>query len=184
MPSVTYAALLRGINVGGSNTVEMAKLKRTFERLGLAAVKTLLASGNVVFRTDEVDEAWLVQRIESAIESDFGIKIKVLLRDLESMRKLVKAIPAAWVNDKEVKCDVMFLWKEVDHKDVLKQLPFDSTLEEVKYVPGAVLWRIDRDKASKSRMFRIVGTELHQHMTVRNPNTVRKIYALMQEKKL
>ena len=178
----TYVALLRSVNVGGNNRVEMAKLKRTFERLGFGDVQTFIASGNVIFRSDEVNQALLVKKIESAIEADFRVRIKVLLRDLKSMGKLVKAIPAAWVNDKEMKCDVMFLWKEIDNKKVLKQLPFDPTLEDVKYVPGAVLWRIDRDKASKSRMYRIVGTRLHQQMTVRNPNTVRKLYALMSMK--
>jgi uncharacterized protein (DUF1697 family) len=180
-PSTTYVALLRGVNVGGSRKVEMAKLKLAFERVGFADVKTVIASGNVIFRTDDVDPAGLVKRIESAIESDFGMKIKVLLRDLKSMRQLVRSIPSSWVNDKDMKCDVMFLWKEVDSKNVLKQLPLNATLEDVKYVPGAVLWRIDRDKVSKSRMFRIVGTALHQQMTVRNPNTVRKLYELMLE---
>ena len=178
----TYVALLRSVNVGGNNRVEMAKLKRTFERLGFGDVQTFIASGNVIFRSDEVNQALLVKKIESAIEADFRVRIKVLLRDLKSMGKLVKAIPAAWVNDKKMKCDVMFLWKEIDNKKVLKQLPFDPTLEDVKYVPGAVLWRIDRDKASKSRMYRIVGTRLHQQMTVRNPNTVRKLYELMSMK--
>lgn len=179
---ITYVALLRGINVGGSNKVEMAKLKQTFERLSFAGVKTFIASGNVIFRAGEQDPARLVKKIESAIKADFGMPIKVLLRDQKSMGRLVKAIPASWVNDKAMKCDVMFLWQEVNNKAVLKQLPFDPALEDVLYVPGAVIWRIDRDKATKSRMFKIVGTKLHQQMTIRNPNTVRKLYALMLEK--
>ncbi len=178
---MTYVALLRGINVGGKNKVEMAKLKQTFERLGFVSVKTFIASGNVVFHTEEIDPAKLTRRIESAIKADFGIRIKVVLRDQKSMGKLVKAIPTSWVNDKVMKCDVMFLSEEVDNKTVLTQLPFDSAIEDVKYVPGAVIWRIDRDKAARSRMFRIVGTKLHQHMTIRNPNTVRKLYELMLE---
>jgi uncharacterized protein (DUF1697 family) len=100
---------------------------------------------------------------------------------MNSMGKLVKAIPSSWVNDKNIKCDVMFLWDEADNKNILKQLPFNPAIEDVKYVPGAVLWRIDRDKAAQSRMFKIAGTKLHQLMTVRNPNTVRKIYELMLE---
>jgi hypothetical protein len=35
-----YVALLRGINVGGSNKVEMKKLKTTFESLGFTNVIT------------------------------------------------------------------------------------------------------------------------------------------------
>jgi uncharacterized protein (DUF1697 family) len=178
---IAYVAFLRGINVGGNNRVEMAKLKHTFEQLGFGNVRTFIASGNVIFRTAEKDPAKLVERIESAIEADFGTRIRVVLRDQQRMGDLVKAIPSSWVNDKDMKCDVMFLWKEIDNKSVLKLLPFDPTIEDVKYVPGAVIWRIDRDKAVKSRMFKIVGTKLHQHMTVRNPNTVRRLYALILE---
>jgi len=176
---MVYAALLRGINVGGKNKIEMKRLKQTFERLGFSGAKTFIASGNVIFNTAVSDAAKLVKKIEAAIAEDFGVEIKVLLRNADSMGKLVKAIPSSWVNDDKQKCDVMFLWDEIDNRNVLKQLPFDLTIEDVKYVPGAVLWRIDRSKAAKSRMFKIVGTKLHKQMTVRNSNTARKLYELM-----
>src|SRR5579871_5313649 len=86
--SETYVALLRGINVGGNNKVEMAKLKRTFEQLGLLDVRTFIASGNVVFRASTADRRGLTTTIEAQIEADFGLKVKVLLRDLKSMGNL------------------------------------------------------------------------------------------------
>ncbi|HSX17769.1 MAG TPA: DUF1697 domain-containing protein [Candidatus Saccharimonadales bacterium] len=180
---MTYVALLRGINVGGNRKVEMAKLKLTFEQLGFSNVRTFIASGNVIFNTDSTNEAELTKQIEKAIEKDFGFSVSVLLRNLLSIEKLVKAIPNSWVNDKVTKCDVMFLWKEADSPAILKQLSSDPRIEDVKYYSGAVVWRIDRDKASKSRMLKVVGTTLHKQMTVRNPNTVRKIYDLMLEAK-
>lgn len=177
--NITYLALLRGVNVGGNRKIEMVKLKRTFELLGFSDVKTFIASGNVIFHTTEKDISKLASIIESAIKKDFGISTKVLVRDFESMEKLVKAIPDSCVNNDDIKCDVMFLWKEIDHKKILKQLPYNSSIEDLKYIPGAVIWRIDRKNTSKSRMFKIVGTKLHQYLTVRNPNTVRKLYELM-----
>jgi uncharacterized protein (DUF1697 family) len=175
-----YVALLRGINVGGNNRVEMKKLKLTFEGLGFENVKSFINSGNVIFSSDEINEQKLTQKIEAAIKEDFGIEVKVLLRNLEQIKKLVQDIPETWVNNSEMKCDAMFLWPEIDKKEVLKELPFNPELEDVKYVPGAVLWKIDREKASKSKMFKIVGTKVFKQMTVRNPNTVRKIYELMR----
>ena len=44
-----WAALLKGVNVGGNRKLPMAELKLFLEGLGFADVKTLLASGNVVF---------------------------------------------------------------------------------------------------------------------------------------
>lgn len=47
----TYVALLRGINVGGNNKIEMTKLKVLFESLGYTNVVTYINSGNVIFET-------------------------------------------------------------------------------------------------------------------------------------
>jgi uncharacterized protein (DUF1697 family) len=177
--STTYVALLRGINVGGNNKIEMAKLKQTFERLGFLDVKTFIASGNVIFRADSADQAALAQKTEAAITADFGLSIGVLLCDLKKMRNLVQEIPSAWQNDKTMRCDVMFLWPEVDNERVLEQLPFNSAIEDVKYFPGAVVWRIDRENVARSRMSKIIGTKVYRQMTARNVNTTRKLHELM-----
>ncbi|HSX14753.1 MAG TPA: DUF1697 domain-containing protein [Candidatus Saccharimonadales bacterium] len=174
-----YAALLRGINVGGTGKVEMAKLKVTFERLGLSAVKTYINSGNVIFLTESRDQQQLTAQIEAAIEHDFGFSVKVLLRNIDQVEKLVEAIPNSWVNDTNMKCDVLFLWPEIDDPNIVEQLPNDPEIEDVKYFPGAVVWRIDRGKVIESKMVKLVGTKLHKQMTARNSNTVCKIYDLM-----
>lgn len=178
---MTYVALLRGINVGGNNLVPMAKLKITFEKLGFFGITTFIASGNVVFKTSQT-AAGATKKIEAAIVREYKIPVKVLVLDLKRIGKIVKAIPPKWVNDASMKCDVMFLWKAVDKKSVLKEFPFNPKLEDWLYVPGAVVWRIDRARATQSKVFkRIIGSKLHRQMTIRNPNTVRKLYALMQE---
>lgn len=175
-----FAAFLRAVNVGG-RTVKMAELKTCVEKVGFKDVRTFIASGNVLYNSEITDISRQTIKIEQAIQKQFGMDVKVLVREIEDMKKLVKAIPSNWVNDKVMKCDVMLLWPEVDNKKILEQMPFNSEIEEIKYVPGAVIWRIDRDKVSKSRMFKLVGTKLHKSMTVRNPNTIRKIYELMKD---
>lgn len=44
-----YAAFLRALNVGGKSVIKMDELKKQFEKLGFTNVKTVLASGNVLF---------------------------------------------------------------------------------------------------------------------------------------
>jgi uncharacterized protein (DUF1697 family) len=41
---MTYVALLRGINVGGNNKVDMKALKATPERVGMTRVRTYINS--------------------------------------------------------------------------------------------------------------------------------------------
>ena len=48
-------AFLRGINVGGHKKVPMAALKKAFEAMGFRDVRTVLASGNVIFEAPGKD---------------------------------------------------------------------------------------------------------------------------------
>ncbi|MGH9893204.1 MAG: DUF1697 domain-containing protein, partial [bacterium] len=129
-----YVALLRGINVGGKNKVEMPRLKATFETAGMKDVTTYINSGNVVFRDDRRQAATITKVLEEAIERDFGFSIKVLIRDQPTIKKLIKALPDAWSNDSRMRCDVMFLWEAFDRKDVLKELSWKPEIEDVVYV--------------------------------------------------
>jgi uncharacterized protein (DUF1697 family) len=177
-----YVALLRGINVGGKNTVDMKQLKAVFEDAGMSDVKTYINSGNVIFSSKVRAKAKLVQQIEEGIAKRFGFEVRVVLRGLVEMKALVKAIPSTWTNDQKMRCDVMFLWKEFDRPSVLDQFKHDPKMEDVRYARGAVIWRIDRKDVNRSRMWRgIFGTPLYKQMTIRNCNTVRKLLALMEQ---
>ncbi len=174
-----YLALLRGINVGGNAKVEMAKLKLSCERIGLREVKTYINSGNVIFEAVKTDPAKLCQQIESAIEHDFSLTVPVIVVDADSLQKISAAISDHWTTDKVMRCDVLFLWPEIDQPDVIKQLPARDGVDEVKYVPGAVIWRYDRINANKSGEAKIIGTKYYKLITIRNSNTVRKLAAMI-----
>ena len=91
-----YVALMRGINVGGNNKVDMKKLKATFESIGFRNVVTYI-----------------------------------------------------------------------------------NSVDNVRYVPGAILWNVEGENYSKSGMIKLVGTDLYRHMTIRNVNTFRRIHQIM-----
>ena len=173
-----YVALLRGINVGGKNKVEMKQLKQTFEALGFAEVKTYINSGNVIFGSSKSPSA---DTIEAAIGKDFGFPISVVLRSFKEFEKLVNNIPEAWLNDATMRCDVMFLWPAADSPEIINRFPYKPELEDVKYVPGAVIWRIDRANVRRGAVPKIIGTDVYKQLTIRNVNTVRKLYKLMKE---
>jgi len=178
---MVYIALLRGVNVGGKSMVSMATLKTCFENLGLDKVKTYINSGNVIFQCDHTNAQQLTKQIETTIEQQLGQTIQVLLKTHGELHALVAGIPATWKNDTATKCDVMFLWPAVDKPETLSELPINPAIDSVRYEPGAIIWCVDRVNAAKSRMTRIVGTPLYKQMTVRNPNTVRKLLALADE---
>ena len=178
-PHSRYVALLRGVNVGGKGLVSMAALGETFRGLGFEAVRTYINSGNVIFSAPATPATKLSAKIERAIEKDTGLPVSVLVLDDTAVRSIVAAIPASWVTDSSVSCDVLFLWPDVDAPEVLQRLPRDPEVDEIRYTPGAVIWRIDRANANRSREARLVGTPLYKRLTIRNANTTRKLHELL-----
>ncbi|MBW8883078.1 MAG: DUF1697 domain-containing protein, partial [Asticcacaulis sp.] len=51
----TWIGLFRGINIGG-NRMPMKDLVKVMEAHGMTDVKTYIASGNVVFRSDKPED--------------------------------------------------------------------------------------------------------------------------------
>jgi len=88
-----YAAFLRGINVGGHNPVPMQVLKKAFESLRFKNVRTVLASGNVLFNAPGAGGAPLGRKIEEKLAKTFGRDIDVLIRTVEELRALSASQP-------------------------------------------------------------------------------------------
>lgn len=174
-----YVALLRGVNVGGANKVSMAELKAAFEAAGVSAVRTYINSGNVLFSAEDGDRQKLLRTLEASVRERSGIDIELQLRDEAEMTVIVGAIRDEWTNDASMKCDVVFLQPDVDHPGILGELGPRAGIEDAVYVPGAVIWRVDRADATRSRLTRIVGTPLYSRVTVRNCTTARKLLELL-----
>jgi uncharacterized protein (DUF1697 family) len=88
-----YVAFLRGINVGGHKPVRMAELAEAFAGLGLANVRTVLASGNVLFDARPSSRKTLAARISAGLKQALGLDATVVLRTLEEIRLLLDSDP-------------------------------------------------------------------------------------------
>lgn len=82
-------ALLRGINVGKARRVAMADLRKVFEDLGHADVKTLLNSGNVVYASAAADASDDARAIEETVATRLGVRARVTALD---GREIVRAV--------------------------------------------------------------------------------------------
>jgi len=173
-----YVALLRGINVGGNKKVEMKKLKTTFELLGFENVVTYINSGNIIFENMSKGQDVIVNEIGKAIKKDFQLELKVLVRNIENIETICQELPVTWVKNEMMRTDVMFLWEKFDKPEIMELLQINP-VDNVKYIPGAVLWNVEGKDYSKSGMLKLMGTELYKNMTIRNVNTVRKLHQIM-----
>lgn len=173
-----YVVLLRGINVGGNNKVSMKDLKLSLEAAGFTDVQTYINSGNLVLKSELPTEK-VNDLIEKLIKQTFGFKVFTLTLTRRQFQHIAKAIPDNWSNDSDMKCDVFFLWKEIDAPDVLGNFIIKPGIDAVKYVAGAVICSIERKNITKSGIVHIVGTPTYKKVTIRNCNTVRKLASLL-----
>jgi uncharacterized protein (DUF1697 family) len=89
----TYIALLRGINLGGYRIVKMDQLRKTFEELGFADVKTYIQSGNVVFKAPAQTPAKLAKRIEGRVLHQFGFPVAVVVKTAAEIGEVIRNNP-------------------------------------------------------------------------------------------
>lgn len=170
-----YLALLRGINVGGNKKVEMSRLKKVFEDLGFQNVSTYINSGNVIFDSANTNQSTLVSKIEEGIAKAFGFSVPVIIKTAKYIQDLAKAVPASWNNDSDQRTEILFLWEKFDSKEAIKQIKTNPDVDELIYLPGAIVWHLDKKHLTKSGMHKFIGTEVYKNMTARNINTLRKL---------
>jgi uncharacterized protein (DUF1697 family) len=89
---VAFVALLRAVNVGGTGKLPMTDLKAICEELGFGAVRTYIASGNVVF-TSRKSEAAVKSALEKRLAAYAGKPIGVLVRSAAEMARVASDNP-------------------------------------------------------------------------------------------
>jgi uncharacterized protein (DUF1697 family) len=87
-----FVALLRAVNVGGTGKLAMSELKAMCEELGFGAVRTYIASGNVVF-TSRKSEAAVKAALEKRLQAYAGKPVGVLVRSAAEMAQVAADNP-------------------------------------------------------------------------------------------
>ena len=88
----SFVALLRAVNVGGTGKLPMSDLKEMCEELGFGAVRTYIASGNVVF-TSRKSESAIKIALERRLEAYADKPVGVLVRDATEMAQVLADNP-------------------------------------------------------------------------------------------
>ena len=92
MALTSHIALLRAVNVGGRKLM-MAELRDWATRLGLADVRTLIQSGNLLFRARATADAKLEARLEAGAKAAFGMDIDFIVRTADEWDAAIAANP-------------------------------------------------------------------------------------------
>ena len=176
-----YAALLRGINVGGNRKVAMADLRELLAGLGYYAVTTYLQSGNAVFSTSGSESAALAAVIEKRVAEKFGAPVRVLVRTGPELADVVGASPLPGGPQNPSRFFVAFLSAAPDPAAV-REIEAEEFGADRIWINGAeaYLW-CPNGAADTTLTHNFVEKHLGVTATARNWNTVTKLVSLTSD---
>ncbi len=174
-----YIALLRGVNVGGKNKIDMKALKIVFETLGFDHVKTYINSGNILFESKHEDLTILQTLCEDSIKAHFLLDVKVLIISVKTLSDTLNHAPTWWDEQPEDIHYAIFLLPSI-HIDEVYQLvgAIKPDLEHITHHDQVIFWSTTRKNFPKTRWSKIAASKANAHVTIRNANTVKKLLAL------
>ena len=174
-----YAALLRGINVGGNKKVPMADLRAMTAKIGFDDPQTLLQSGNLVFSAKSQPAARLEQLFEAATKKHIGVECSYLLRTADEWARLMAANPFPRAAKSDPAHLVVTFCREAPDADALKKLRAEARGAEDFKAVGRELFVWYPEGMGTSRLaIALSKNKLGTICTARNWNTVVKVGVL------
>ncbi|MGD0250754.1 MAG: DUF1697 domain-containing protein [Thermoplasmata archaeon] len=175
-----YVALLRAVNLGGSTQVSMSALRDHLTGAGFEDIRTLLQSGNVVFRHRGRNASEIELRLEDTVARAFGRRTEVLVRTPSEWRTVVDRNPFREAAQTDPGHLTVLTLKEAPLAEGWTRLAKSIVgPEQVRAAgrEGYVLYPagIGSSRLTLDRIERNLGTR----GTLRNWNTVTKIDALL-----
>jgi uncharacterized protein (DUF1697 family) len=179
---VLRIALIRGINVGGHQPVAMSDLRNLATELGFVGARSILQSGNLIFRCDARTDVDSEKLLEMEAEKRLGLRADFLIRSAKEWREVVARNPFRREAERDPShLVVMFLKSAANVKDV-KAVQAAITGSEMVRADGRQLYVVYPDGIGRSPLTNVLlEKKLGIRGTARNWNTVLKLAALADE---
>jgi uncharacterized protein (DUF1697 family) len=176
--TLTYIALLRGINVSGHNMIKMAELKQLFAELGFLDIQTYLQSGNIVFKADKSTIDKIGSKIETEILSRFGLTIPVIVLEKDTLNSIRNCCPFSTGNIDQFAVYITFPSGKTDIQ-ALTELDFPKAAgEEVVFTENAVYLYLPGGYGTTKLNNNFFEKKLKITATTRNWKTVNELLIL------
>jgi uncharacterized protein (DUF1697 family) len=177
----TYVALLRAVNLAGLNKVGMADLRELCDELGFQDARTLLQSGNLVFRASGGTSAKLEAALQAETKKRLGLDTEFFVRAGNEWEAIVAGNPYP----REAKDDpshlvAMFLRGEPDKQSqaALRQAIMGRERFEIV---GRLAYIVYPDGIGRSKLTTaLIEKKLGTRGTGRNWNTVLKLGKVLE----
>jgi uncharacterized protein (DUF1697 family) len=173
----SYAALIRGINVGGKNLLPMKELTEVLESIGCSSVKTYIQSGNVVFLSN-FHAAQLAEEIAAGIAARRGFKPYVLVLEKSDFERAVDNNPFS-ASESELQALHLGFLDSIPPNPDLKRLESLRAPSERFELIHRVFYLLAPDGIGRSKLAANSEKALGVPMTDRSWKTVRKIMSML-----
>lgn len=175
----TYAALLRGVNVGGRNRVAMTDLRAILESLGYVGVRTYIQSGNAIFRSDETadvgGEQALTAAIRGAVFERLHLDVDVMVRSRDDLAAALAADPFP---DEDPKRLLIAFLSEAPSDDARRTFESIEAAPEAARIVGRTAYLDLPNGVGRSVLAPLLERRLGVRATGRNRTTVVTLLAM------
>ena len=179
-----YVALLRGINVGGTNKVVMSELREQIADEGYTNVRTYINSGNLLFEaeagTNTPCEA-VAQIVEEALARRYDFPIRLALMTAQDYLAELRNLPDWW-HGEVARRDALFYTRGLDPDHVRERIEAMELGDEAVHVgEHAVFWAKFDEKTFLKTAYhkRLLREDFYRQVTIRSGATVGKIAAML-----
>ena len=177
-----FICMLRGVNVGGHNMIKMDALKALCVPLKFKDAQTYVQSGNLIFRTEEKDQAKIAKRLQDAIEKKFKFRPDVILRTAAEIRDVIKKNPFAKRNGIEPnRLLVTFLSGDPGKEAREKALAIDTSPEEMHLIGREAYIYFPNGQGRSKFPWPAIERALGTSWTGRNWNSVTKMLEMAEK---
>lgn len=175
-----YCAFLRGVNVKGTN-MKMADVCQIFEAAGMQEVTSVLASGNLIFSSEEKGSALKIL-LEKKMSEAFNYEAFLFICNQLDVETILRDCPFtaqenfhiySFISEKKIENLLM--------EEFLKSNKAEGEAAEI--VGEWFYWKAPKGETLSSDFGKILGKKhLKSQITSRNINTIEKILTKMTSK--
>ena len=172
-------AFLRGINVNGRN-MKMSDVCQVFRRAGMESVDSVLASGNILFRS-EVPTTEMRGILEKAMSVHYSRELSLFVKNAGEVRCILESVP--FPPDPELHI-YAFICQQGFETVLLEEFSKiePSPREAASIQNGIFYWQVTKGSTLEAGFSKVLGRkDMKDQFTSRNLNTIQKVYDKMKK---
>jgi uncharacterized protein (DUF1697 family) len=171
----SHIALLHSVTIGDGRRLVMAEWRAMMAAVGLENPRTLVATGNALFDSENATIAQLEQRLEAAFARSFGRQVDTIVKTAAHWTRLVTANPFPDEAERDgTRLAVRVMRKPLDRAALERLQPYATQGERLAITHGDLWVHFDKDP-TRSRLVNALTTKRLGAGTIRNWNTVRRL---------